>query len=122
MYNTSRNDFSGVFCRDPIGLEGVCRNIKQCPIVLRDFVQLVSKGDESYIQYLRQSNEICQRPNTPIICCPVKQTRTTKRQQNRKRVNKNIMGRLLTPEDGCGLGKPIRRPRTLNPAFKTKPG
>lgn len=33
-----------------------------------------------------------------------------------------ITGRLLTPEEGCGLGRPIPRPRTINPAFKTKPG
>lgn len=114
-------------CRDPNGVDGVCKHIKQCPTVLKDFVRLVNRRDESYIRYIRQSNDICNNANHPIICCPlVKMTRRNK--VNKPKVNvvkptdKVVRRRLPTPEEGCGLGKPLRRPKTIYPGFKTKPG
>lgn len=109
-------------CRDPNGLEGVCRNIKQCPIILKNFVRLVSERDESYIYYIRKSNAICTTTNEPIICCPTKRKSNTGAFNSRKIDIPTITGRLLTPEEGCGLGKPITRPRTINPGFPTKSG
>lgn len=112
------------YCHDPNGLEGVCRHIRQCPIILKDFVRLVNQRDESYILYIRQSNAICaQTINDPIICCPMKhRTASTKRLSTTPIPVKSTPGQLLTPEQGCGLGKPIRRPRTINPRFQTAPG
>lgn len=109
------------YCRDPNGVEGVCRNVKQCPIILKDFVRLVNQRDESYIRYIRQSNAICTTTvNNPIICCPVKRRVGSSIWQDM--IMKTAPGKLPTPEEGCGLGKRITRPRTFNPGFRTKPG
>lgn len=90
--------------------------------MLKDFVRLVNQRDESYIFYIRQSNAICTATNDPIICCPTKRKFDMGPLYRRKTNVKTVRGRLLTPEEGCGLGKPITRPRTINPAFQTKPG
>lgn len=108
-------------CRDPNGVEGVCKNIKQCPTVLKDFVRLAQRRDESYIRYIRQSNAICQKLNHPIICCPL-ENRVTRLFEIVEPSDKNIRGRLLTPDEGCGTGKPIPRPKIIYPGFKTEPG
>lgn len=112
------------YCHDPNGIEGVCRNIKQCPIVLKDFIRLVNARNESYIHYIRQSNAICMNTNEPIICCPVKRksNRIEGSFNSRKSGIKTIPGRLLTPEEGCGMGKPIIRRKTINPGFPVKSG
>lgn len=121
--NASRsNGTAATYCRDPNGVEGVCRNIKQCPIMLKNFVRLVNQRDESYIRYIRQSNAICTTTNEPIICCPTKRRFDTRSFNRPTILVKPILGRLLTPDEGCGVGKPITRPRTINPGFQTKPG
>lgn len=114
--NKSRpNVFSAALCYDPNGVEGVCRNIKQCPAILNDFMRLVPMNNEPFLHYIRQSNAICHRLNQPIICCPL---------GNRvhKHFNRNIRGRLLTPEEGCGVGKPLPRLKSIIPGFQTEPG
>lgn len=112
------SEATNVSCRDPNGVEGVCKNIKQCPAVLRDFVQLVERRDAAYLRYIRQSNAICHGMNNPTICCP----RETKLFGITKSSNKGTRGRLPTPEEGCGLGKPIPRLKVIYPGFKTEPG
>lgn len=116
------NGDAATHCRDPNGIEGVCRSIKQCPIILKNFVRLVSERDESYIHYIRQSNAICTTTLEPIICCPTKRRSNAGTFNSRNIEIKAMPGRLPTPEEGCGLGKPITRPRTINPAFPTKSG
>lgn len=108
-------------CRDPNDVEGICKSIKQCPIVLRDFVRLVRRRDESYIQYIRQSNAICQKPNHPIICCPL-ENEVTKLYAITKPIERNTRRHLLTPEEGCGVGKAIPRLKIIYPGFKTESG
>lgn len=79
-------------CHDPNGVEGICKNIKQCPTILNDFV--ARSKDAAYIRYIKQSNAKCHNMQ-PFVCCP---TETKSIDFD----NKHLQGRLLTPEEGCG--------------------
>lgn len=106
-------------CRDPNGVEGVCRYVKQCPIILKDFVRLVQQRDESYIRYIRQSNAICSTIDNPIICCPMKRRAGSSYWNDM--IAKTVPGKLPTPDEGCGMGRLLRRPR-FNPGFTVEEG
>lgn len=80
-------------CIEPMGARGTCRNIKQCPAILNEF--LARSKDNAYIQYLRESNKKCEGVQ-PFICCPFENRPST------NAANVNLQGRLLTPEEGCG--------------------
>lgn len=54
-------------CTDPNGLPGVCKSIKECSFVLNELG--AKENDTSYVQYLQQSNTICNFI-IPNICCP----------------------------------------------------
>uniref|UniRef100_A0A182J2A7 CLIP domain-containing serine protease n=1 Tax=Anopheles atroparvus TaxID=41427 RepID=A0A182J2A7_ANOAO len=55
-------------CIGPDNREGYCISIRSCPDVLNDFIRLQSNPD--YVQYIRQSNAICNYIQ-PNICCPL---------------------------------------------------
>lgn len=80
-------------CNDPAGVKGTCKSIKQCPIILNEF--LARSKDSAYIQYLRESNTKCQSVQ-PYICCPLENGSSS------DAPNMGLQGRLLTPEEGCG--------------------
>lgn len=80
-------------CNDPSGVKGTCKNIKQCPVILNEF--LSRSKDTAYIRYLRESNTKCQSVQ-PYICCPLENSSSSDAS------NVNLRGRLLTPEQGCG--------------------
>lgn len=82
-------------CNDPSGVKGTCKNIKQCPVILNEF--LSRSKDTAYIQYLRESNTKCESVQ-PYICCPLENGPSTDESPN-----VNLRGRLLTPEEGCGV-------------------
>lgn len=123
-------------CRTPNGIEGVCKDMKYCPSVQRDYYALRQRNDE-YLRYMRQSSIACHQKLRPIICCPLRtnnpvensslednviKSRAQKSFGVKKQMINQIRGRLLSPEEGCGLGKPLRRLRSIYPGFKTKPG
>lgn len=87
---------NAVPCNDPKGMSGVCRNIRECPHILQQFV--ARQTDPQYIEYIRESNGLCNYVQ-PYICCtkeeaaPVPQGPTTV---------EPIQGRLLSPQEGCG--------------------
>lgn len=97
-------------CRDPNGVEGVCKNIKECPSVLSEFV--AKNKDPVYVQYIKQSNVRC-RNMAPFICCP-SQTKSADSS------NVGLQGRLLTPEEGCG--SPNSTVRKIVGGTSAKPG
>lgn len=81
-------------CNDPrSGVKGTCQSIKQCPVVLNEF--LARTKDSAYIQYLRESNTKCQSVQ-PYICCPLEN------KSSGDASSVSLQGRLLTPEEGCG--------------------
>lgn len=84
---------AGEQCYDPKGRDGVCRNIRECPHILREFVS--RQGDPVYIQYIKESNGLCNYVQ-PNICCTQEEAPTTAPKST------VIKGRLLTPEEGCG--------------------
>ncbi|XP_055303524.1 venom protease-like [Sitodiplosis mosellana] len=86
-------DEGTVFCQDPNQFEGACKHIKECSTVLNE---LVGKSyDNSYRQYIRQSNAICDHIK-PLVCCPSDGRRN-------QLTESSIQGRLLTPSEGCGF-------------------
>lgn len=86
-------------CSDPNGVVGICKSIKECPVILNEF--LARSQDSAYIQYLQRSNENC-RNIKPFICCPFE---TRAANPSNYQPNLDIQGRLLSPEEGCGLSK-----------------
>lgn len=97
-------------CHDPNGVEGVCKNIKECPSILSEF--LVKNKDTAYVQYIKQSNARC-RNMQPFICCPT-ETKSTNSD------NVSLQGRLLTPEEGCG--SPNTTVRKIVGGYSARPG
>ncbi|XP_031626165.1 venom serine protease Bi-VSP-like isoform X2 [Contarinia nasturtii] len=87
---------SGESCRDPNGIEGVCMSIKECPVILNEFV--AKSKDSSYVQYIKRSNENC-RNIQPYICCPSENKPII---QTDASPVAQIQGRLLTADEGCG--------------------
>lgn len=83
-------------CRDPNGLEGVCKNIKECPAILNEF--LTKNKDPAYVQYIQKSNAKC-RNIQPNICCP----HENRSNQPDTSSIPQISGRLLSVEEGCGF-------------------
>lgn len=78
---------SGGTCTDPNGLSGICKSIRECSSVSSNLLK--KQNDISYIQYIRDSNRIC-NSNEQIICCP-------------HELKNEILFKLPTVEDGCGL-------------------
>lgn len=140
-FNTpQRNEITINRCRTPDDIEGVCKDIKYCPSVQRDYY-LLRQRNEEYLRYMRQSSIACHHDFRPIICCPLRknvhidssfdettlesrfvESRTDENFGVKKRIQNQIRGRLLSPAEGCGLGKPLRRLRGIYPGFTTKPG
>lgn len=58
-------------CQDPDGVPGNCVGLKQCPIVLNEF--LTRQKDQAYIRYIQKSNEKCNRIQQNV-CCPLTDT------------------------------------------------
>lgn len=87
----SRVELANDSCYDPNGVQGVCKNIKECPAILSEFI--AKSKDTAYIRYIKQSNKKC-HDMPPYICCPFEKTSNN--------VTPSIQGRLLTPEEGCG--------------------
>lgn len=86
-------------CRDPSDVEGVCRNIDNCPDVLNELA--AKKDDAPYLQYIKDSNVICQNVES-FICCPLRNLQTPISYHSIQTPNVGIQGRLLTPQEGCG--------------------
>lgn len=80
-------------CRDPMGVAGVCRNLKDCPVILSEFMAKNKNPDPAFINYMKQSTTRCQGGNN--VCCPM----LTK---SAPAPRFGFQGRLLTPEEGCG--------------------
>lgn len=85
-------------CQDPNGLEGVCKNIKECPAILNEFIS--KNKDPAYVQYIQKSNGKC-RNIQPNICCP--DENRSVQPENPSPSSSTITGRLLTLEEGCGF-------------------
>lgn len=83
-------------CYDPKGKSGTCRNIRECPHILSQFV--ARQKDPVYIEYIRESNALCNYEQ-PNICC-TKEEPVSERPKSVDPVSNR--GRLLTPEEGCG--------------------
>lgn len=79
-------------CNDPTGVKGTCKSIKQCPVILNEFLK--RSKDNAYIQFIRESNAKCESVQ-PFICCPLENGSSDL-------PNVSLQGRLLTPEEGCG--------------------
>ncbi|XP_040158699.1 uncharacterized protein LOC120897712 [Anopheles arabiensis] len=58
-------------CIGPDNREGYCINIRSCPDVLNEFVQ--RQRDPQYVQYIRQSNAVCNYIQ-PNVCCPLQKS------------------------------------------------
>lgn len=92
-------------CFGPDGRDGVCRNIRECPTVLSEF--LARGTDPEYVQYIRNSNGICNYIQ-PFICCPfdsnapVTQGPTAPATPEPSPQTPGDV-RLLTPAEGCGF-------------------
>lgn len=84
-------------CYDPKGNNGFCRNIRECPHILKQFV--ARQSDPIYIEYIRESNGLCNYVQ-PNICCSKEEPETD---QTKTAQPEAIKGRLLTPEEGCGF-------------------
>lgn len=96
-------------CQDPNGVNGVCKSLKECPSILKEF--LARNTDNAYIQYIKQSNVNC-RKIQPFICCPQDETtsiappvETIEATTKAPTSNAQINGRLLLPSEGCGFTK-----------------
>lgn len=55
-------------CRDPNGVEGICKSITECSAVLSNAIK--NSRNSVYKQYIQQSNGICQNIGH-FICCPL---------------------------------------------------
>uniref|UniRef100_A0A182QVG8 CLIP domain-containing serine protease n=1 Tax=Anopheles farauti TaxID=69004 RepID=A0A182QVG8_9DIPT len=55
-------------CIGPDSREGYCISIRSCPDVLSEFVR--RQSDPQYVQYIRQSNAVCNYIQ-PNVCCPL---------------------------------------------------
>lgn len=99
IQNIPQNSFDKT-CQDPNGIAGVCKSIKECPNILNEV--LIKNNDQAYIRYIRQSNENCRRIQ-PLICCPFESQLAKTQNPSILEQNSNIQGRLLTPQEGCGL-------------------
>lgn len=86
-------------------VEGVCKSLKECPAILSVFLMKENK-DPVYVEYIKRSNENC-RKIEPFICCPLdaKTTNAPGTNDVPKTKDVNIQGRLLTPDEGCGITK-----------------
>lgn len=84
------------YCLDPDNFPGVCKHIKECPIILNEL--MAKNNDAAFVQYLRDSNLACRNMDTnmPLVCCPP---------DGRKYQipESSVQGRLLTPSEGCGF-------------------
>lgn len=95
-------------CRDPNGLEGVCKSIRECPTILSEFV--ARNKDSAYVQYIQRSNVNC-RKIQPFICCPFENQpkKPSDREEASEQTDPSIQGRFLTPEEGCGFSNVTHR-------------
>lgn len=84
-------------CVDPKGEPGICISIRDCPGIRENFVS--RQRDNEYVQYIRQSNAICNYIQ-PNICCPQNDNQDV---VDKPRSEGVIQGELLTPESGCGF-------------------
>lgn len=89
-------------CRDPSGVQGVCKSIRECQTILNEFI--ARQKDNFYIQYIKQSNARCNNVQ-PYVCCPFKIDTTTSTESidEVERPLGEIQGRLLKPDEGCGF-------------------
>lgn len=95
---------SGETCTDPNGLSGICKPIKECSSVVSNL--LTKQNDASYRQHIRDSNRICNSV-TQIICCP-------------NEPNNEVLFKLPTVEDGCGLSIDISDKHSSNTGYVRK--
>lgn len=101
----SNSRLSDISCQDPNGLDGVCKNIKECPSILSEFI--AKNQDSAFVRYIKQSNVKC-RNMQPFICCPF-EGRSDPPTEPTVTTNPSLQGRLLTAEEGCGFSNVTRR-------------
>lgn len=102
-------------CRDPNGTKGYCKYIRQCPVILEEFIR--RNREPQYVQYIRKSNANCFGIHA-VVCCPIEPTisQTTEATSSHHR----IQGRLLTPQEGCGFANTTHL--RLGGGYISKPG
>lgn len=109
---THSSNFRDDTCNDPNGITGICKSIKQCPSILNEFIS--RQNDAAYVQYIRKSNAVCNNIQ-PNICCPLEIQRSTEKPIDSdagskvRNQNNEILGRLLTVEEGCGFSNVTQR-------------
>lgn len=52
-------------CEDPNGIVGECKSIRECPVILEQFV--ARQNDQQYVQYIQRSNAVCNYVQ-PNVC------------------------------------------------------
>jgi Trypsin/Regulatory CLIP domain of proteinases len=106
-------------CNDPMGTPGVCKSIRECPVILAEF--MARQKDPAFTNYIQKSNancnyvkpNICCTANAPVIpvAAPVTQAPTppptaaptpAPTAAPRPTVYDGS-ARLLTPDEGCGF-------------------
>lgn len=65
---------SGTGCNDPNGVAGQCTEIRQCPVILNEFIS--RQSDPQYVRYIQNSNARCNNIGQSICCPPQGQQNT----------------------------------------------
>jgi Trypsin/Regulatory CLIP domain of proteinases len=106
-------------CNDPLGTPGVCKSIRQCPVILAEFS--ARQSDPAFTSYIQKSNANCKYVK-PNVCCtstaPVipatapatppptaapTQAPTQAPTEAPRPTVYDGSARLITPDEGCGF-------------------
>ncbi|XP_075163211.1 ovochymase-like [Haematobia irritans] len=99
-HRTRNDDSSTVLCLTTESSSGVCKSLKECPVLLNKLQ--ADPNNEEIKSTLRKSHSACGNQSTDV-CCPRNMTTTTSSSSRKPRLMNHSGNHLTTEEEGCGL-------------------